>query len=242
MKHHSYKTEKKPINDSYTICVLVGIYNISHLKLKRCDGQAGGGCRLQPPERSLMAEMESSARKRLFVDMDGTLAEFKPVDTLETLYEKGYFENLEPQTAVVDAVRIIVTEHPEIEVNILSSVLKDSPYAIKEKNAWLDKYLPEIDIYHRIYPPCGRDKKDFVKNGVTEKDFLLDDYTANLSTWEPPARGIKILNGINHTKGTWAGEMVSHEQKAEQLAEDIINRMSCGAYKREKIQTQHRRR
>lgn len=29
-------------------------------------------------------------KKRLFVDMDGTLAVFRNVDTLETLYEKGY--------------------------------------------------------------------------------------------------------------------------------------------------------
>ena len=41
------------------------------------------------------------ARLRLFVDMDGTLAEFRSVDTLETLYEKGYFAELRPQETVV---------------------------------------------------------------------------------------------------------------------------------------------
>ena len=34
-------------------------------------------------------------KNRLFVDMDGTLAVFKTVDTMETLYEKGYFKNLQ---------------------------------------------------------------------------------------------------------------------------------------------------
>ena len=83
--------------------------------------------------------------KRLFVDMDGTLAVFKPVDELETLYEQGYFLNLQPQENVVEAIREIITKHPEIEVNILSAYLSDSEYALAEKNKWLDRYLPEID-------------------------------------------------------------------------------------------------
>ena len=54
--------------------------------------------------------------------MDGTLAEFRKVDTLEKLYEKGYFLNLEPHMNVVDSIRSIVTDHSEIEVYILSSI------------------------------------------------------------------------------------------------------------------------
>ena len=53
-------------------------------------------------------------RLRLYVDMDGTLAEFKKVDTLEKLYEKGYFLNLEPHMNVVEAIRSIVTDHSGI--------------------------------------------------------------------------------------------------------------------------------
>ena len=40
-------------------------------------------------------------KQRLFVDMDGTLAVFRQVDELETLYEKGYFLNLAPQRNVL---------------------------------------------------------------------------------------------------------------------------------------------
>mgnify|MGYP004440906233 CR=1 FL=1 len=49
---------------------------------------------------------------RLFVDMDGTLAVFQSVDTLEKLYEKDYFLNLRPQINVID----IIKNHPEVEV------------------------------------------------------------------------------------------------------------------------------
>lgn len=161
-------------------------------------------------------------QKRLFVDMDGTLAEFKQIDTLEQLYEKGYFENLRPQIEVVNAVRTIIREHPDIEVNILSAVLSDSSYALQEKNNWLDRYLPEIDAAHRLFPPCGSDKKDVIKGGITPDDFLLDDYTVNLNAWEPPARGIKLLNGINHTRGTWQNAMVKGDRMSDALAEDIV--------------------
>lgn len=46
-------------------------------------------------------------KQRLFVDMDGTLAEFHPVHSMEELHAKGYFAGLPPQQNVVEAVRIL---------------------------------------------------------------------------------------------------------------------------------------
>ena len=166
--------------------------------------------------------------------MDGTLAEFRKVDTLEKLYEKGYFLNLEPHMNVVDSIRSIVTDHSEIEVYILSAVLSDSPYAVTEKNAWLDQYLPEIDISHRLYPHCGTDKKEFLEKefgSIGNKDFLLDDYSANLHSWEPPAKGIKLMNGINSNHGTWNKEKVSIECEAADMTECILNIIARSAEK-----------
>ncbi|MCP1101996.1 5'(3')-deoxyribonucleotidase [Aequitasia blattaphilus] len=158
--------------------------------------------------------------KRLFVDMDGTLAIFKPVDTLETLYEPGYFRNLEVHQNVVDAIREVINENPEIGVHILSSYLVDSPYALEEKNEWLDKYLPEVNHERRIFVPCGEEKKSVIPN-LSESDYLLDDYTKNLMEWEPPAKGIKLLNGINHTRRTWVGSMVDF--KETDLKKEIVS-------------------
>ncbi len=160
---------------------------------------------------------------RLFVDMDGTLAVFNPVDTLETLYQPGYFSNLEPQDNVVQAVKSIITTRPEIEVYILSAVLTDSAYAQDEKNEWLDRYLPEVDSAHRIFPPCGADKKDYIRGGVRDTDFLLDDYTQNLTLWHPPGQGIKLLNGINHTRGTWEYDRIRCDKSPEDLATNLVS-------------------
>ena len=76
--------------------------------------------------------------KRLFVDMDGTLAKFKKVDELEELYEKGYFVKLMPQRNVVNAIREIVLIGRDLDVFILSAFLSDSSYALEEKNEWIE--------------------------------------------------------------------------------------------------------
>lgn len=180
-------------------------------------------------EQDSIYKAESNEKKRLFVDLDGTAAEFKRVDTLETLYEKGYFLDLKPIPNVVEAVKRIIEQHPDVEVYSLSSVLTDSRYAVEEKNDWMDKYIPEIDKSHRLFPPCGEKKTDYViwKIGqIGKNDFLLDDYTPNLKDWEPPGRGIKMLNGINHTKGTWQSSMLSNIRTPESLEGGICRCLS----------------
>lgn len=168
---------------------------------------------------------EAREKQRLFVDIDGTLAVFTPVDTLETLYEQGYFLNLAPHENVVAAVKEIVANHPEIEVNILSAYLTDSQYALQEKNEWLDRYLPEIDQAHRVFVPCGSDKKEGISGGIRSDDFLLDDYTHNLNEWQPPARGIKLLNAINHTRGSWEHDRIRYDRTPTDLADGILSIM-----------------
>lgn len=163
--------------------------------------------------------------KRLFVDMDGTLAVFKKVDTMEILYEKGYFLNLVPLHNVVDAIRLIIDDN-EVEVNILSAYLTDSAYALEEKHKWLDKHLPELPVSNRLFIPCGMDKKEIINGKLGTTDYLLDDYTHNLTLWQPPARGIKLLNGINHTNESWEYDCIRFDKNSEQLKKDILSIMS----------------
>lgn len=163
-------------------------------------------------------------RQRLFVDMDGTLAEFKTVDTLETLYEKDYFINLKPNENVLGAIKQLIADN-DFDVYILSAYLTDSRYALEEKNAWLDKYLPELPQEKRLFVPCGTDKSVAVPGHIRPDDYLLDDYTKNLSEWEPPAKGIKLINGINHTNGTWQGDKIQFTHAPEELSSMISDVM-----------------
>lgn len=164
-------------------------------------------------------------KKRLFVDMDGTLAVFRKIYNIETLYEKGYFINLKPMPNVIKAIRLTIQRYPGIEVYILSSVLEDSLYALDEKNQWLNHFLPKVDMEHRLFVPYGVSKRQYVNETCEDKvntnDFLLDDYTKNLLLWEPPGKGIKLLNGMNHSRGTWQGDRISADRTAEEIADEL---------------------
>lgn len=190
-----------------------------------------GGYRFHKPSKAqtvrqkiVKAEVKNGVKPRVFVDMDGTLAKFNnQISSPEELYEEGYFLNLEPQQRVVDAVKDLVSRG-NVEVFIMSAYLADSQYALSEKNEWADRYLPEIDMSHRIFPPCGESKLQYIPNGVRVTDVLLDDYTVNLNDWEPPAIGVKLLNDINSTKGTWQGQKISfnrHPREITKMLEDI---------------------
>lgn len=164
-------------------------------------------------------EPQPSEPRRIFVDMDGTLAKFNPIAEIEDLYEPGYFASLEPQQSVVDAVNLL-NQDPRFEVYILSSVL-DSEYALQEKNQWLDAHLPQIDTAHRLFPAYGETKQTVIPNGLQPTDTLLDDYSLNLHAWCPPGQAIKLMNGINGNNGTWQGARVYHTEAPELLAAEI---------------------
>ena len=174
---------------------------------------------------------------RLFVDMDGTLAEWRniqisleeyedvslmPKKINELLATPGYFYSLQPHKNVVDAIKQLI-KSGEIEVFILScclpTTLKSSPK--KEKERWLKKYLPEIDKKHIICVPDGFDKRLFVPDSVKESDYLFDDYTHNLQLWEQSGKGIKLLNNVNSNRGTWKGNQINFEKTGIEIADNI---------------------
>ena len=170
-------------------------------------------------------------KHRVFIDMDGTLAEYRSTEDWNDLYQENYFLTLAPNVAVCEAVRDLLEGKwgEEVEVFILSAYLVDSPYALKEKNAWLDVFFgpDSIDAAHRVFVPCGENKADHVPGGIRPDDILLDDYTKNLAEWEAAGgRGLKLLNGINATKGTWRSARVSMRRNARSLA-SVIYGTAC---------------
>ena len=137
----------------------------------------------------LLLPFAKNTATRIFIDMDGTLCEFRHSAKLSDLYEEGYFIGLAPNLNIIKAAELLLND-PRFEVFILSSVLSDSAYALKEKNEWLDRYLPGVDALHRIFPPCGEPKAAYIPGGVCETDILIDDYGVNLASWD--ARAVKV--------------------------------------------------
>lgn len=168
---------------------------------------------------------------RIFVDMDGTLTEWS-YEPMERLLEEGYFGGLEPNYLMVENVNKLIEICPE-RVYILSAYLADSKYALEEKKEWLNKYLPGLLDENKYFVKCGENKSEFfVKNGlvpIDQTDILIDDYTVNLLEWrENGGTGVKFLNGINHSRGTWDGMCLDFDKeiargiRMESILEEVI--------------------
>lgn len=92
-----------------------------------------------------------------------------------------------------------------MRVFILSACQSDNNFAQDEKKKWLNRYLPAmLDDEHIIFSVCGQNKNNFVPGEIRKEDVLIDDYTENLLAWKQAGgTGVKLMNGINGTKGIW---------------------------------------
>lgn len=163
-------------------------------------------------------------RCRLFVDMDGTLVVWKHARNVEQLLEEGYFRTMPPYKSVVQATKLLIDAG--LPVYSLSAYMTESQYALDEKNGWLDEYIPEINSAHRVFCPCAESKWQHAREMSDDNaiNVLLDDYSLNLHDWaENGGVGIKLMNGVNGTKGSWQGHKVSRFCPAEHLAKEILN-------------------
>lgn len=153
--------------------------------------------------------------RKLYVDMDGTLTEWKNA-SIEEVTSPGWFRQASPADSVVSAIRRLISADNDVEVFILSAVFSDD-HSIQEKTEWLSFFLPEIDEQHILFVPYGEKKTDYVQEKNT---FLLDDFSKNLYEWN--GTGIKVYNGVNGTKGTWHGYSVHSSMSSEIMYTQLL--------------------
>lgn len=165
-------------------------------------------------------------RKRILCDLDGTVAGWKNVP-IEVYSKEGYYSSLDPVINVIESIKKLC-EDERFEVYIASAVLNDN-HSIKDKNLWIDNYMPFIDIEHRVFIPYGTSKVSYLKekNLLTKGSVLIDDLSLNLFEWEkefPELKlvGVKVMNGINGTKGTWKGFKVHFDSLPDVIYKTIV--------------------
>ncbi|MCL2076835.1 MAG: AAA family ATPase [Oscillospiraceae bacterium] len=177
--------------------------------------------------RMTVCEAQGNKSPRLFVDMDGTLARFHDeANYLERMFEENFFKDLEPFQEAVDGVNQFIKDNPNTEVFILSGAVDgEPPYCRVEKQEWLTRHLPDIDVEHMIFTKIGEPKSGYVSGGIGRNDFLYDDYNVSLEQWERDGGvGIKCRNNINH-KGLngklWDGLILSNSESSKEIAQGL---------------------
>lgn len=162
-------------------------------------------------------------KRRLFVDLDGTLAEWRQAASMEDLLQEGYFSSLLPHKSLVGAVQELVSRGEEVYV--LSAYLTESKYAENEKRQWCNRWLPFLSAGHVLLVPTTTPKCKCVESifgKIDKSDFLLDDYSKNLHEWVGAGgSGIKYVNDVNWTKGTWQGCWIPNYMLADDIAHYI---------------------
>ena len=143
--------------------------------------------------------------KKIFLDLDGTLARFNVRNALERFKtEKGFFAKLLAYKNIES-----INEMAKVgNVYIISA--SPNEQADNDKMQWVQKYLPNIPIANIVFCRLGENKAEIIKQrtGVDIKgNILLDDYTHNLEQWESAGGvGIKRLTRCaDNSTGKWKG-------------------------------------
>lgn len=154
-------------------------------------------------------------KKRVFIDMDGTLYRFHDhiLDEsghvqIEKMYELDFFVKLESFENMKEAINLLHSvDKEEIEIFILSSA--DTKEVVHQKNICIDRDFPFIDEEHRLFPKTWESKTDKIPEGIYVGDILIDDYNVNLEQWKDKGgTSIKFVNNINHQgKGRYGGDV-----------------------------------
>lgn len=156
--------------------------------------------------------------KKIFLDMDGTIARFNVRNALARFEkEEGFFANLLAYKGIEEINKMVENGN----VYIISA--SPNMYADLDKKTWLNRYLPNLPKQNILLCRIGQNKARFIETKLSIKIdhncFLLDDYTKNLTEWESAGgTGIKRITTVsdNSTK-KWKGLELKDLTKLHEL-------------------------
>lgn len=159
-------------------------------------------------------------KKKLFLDLDGTIAKFNVKNALKRFdNEKGFFAKL----GAYKGIEIIEEIAKSVDVYIISA--SPNEQADADKMEWIAKHLPSIKVENITLCRLGQDKAKVIENKynicIDSNCLLLDDYTKNLMEWcACGGRGIKRLTAVaDNSRGLWQGLQIKY---LHQLKEIVI--------------------
>lgn len=144
--------------------------------------------------------------KKIFLDLDGTLAKFNVRNALKRFEtEKGFFaklgayKNIEKINEMAKGGNVyIISASPNTQADI-------------DKISWICKYLPDLPMENICFCRLGTNKAKEIEKvldiKIDKNCYLLDDYTKNLTEWESVGGvGIKRLTTVSdNSRKLWKG-------------------------------------
>ena len=144
--------------------------------------------------------------KKIFLDLDGTLAKFNVRNALKRFdNEIGFFAKLGAYKGIEEIDKMAKKGN----VYIISA--SPNEQADLDKIQWIMKYLPNIKATNILLCRVGENKAKVIEKNynckIDKNCILLDDYTRNLTEWEMAGGvGIKRLTSVADNKtGKWKG-------------------------------------
>jgi len=169
--------------------------------------------------------------KKVFIDMDGVLTEYRKDCETRDLMQKGYFLSLKPEWNMLGALQLLIEngEALGISVCVLTKVYPSLfRYSVSEKLQWRDKYMPDLfDSEFVMVNGEVQEKSDAVREllgGEIGTDcILIDDYNANLREWHSNGgTAVKYVNGINDKNRSFIGNRLSFDMSAKEIYSAIL--------------------
>ena len=105
-------------------------------------------------------EQHKNKKIRLFVDMDGVIADYEVGKARD-------YDKKRPLKTNIEKLKDI-SENPNIEMNILSVTRYDEGF--EQKNIWLDEFAPFFDKKHRNI--ISRESNEFEKSSILKANFI----------------------------------------------------------------------
>ena len=156
--------------------------------------------------------------KKLFLDLDGTLAKFNVRNALERFdKEIGFFAKLNAY------VGIEVINELAKQGNLFIISASPNTQADNDKMLWIKKYLPNLPINNITICRIGENKAKVIEEkyliAIDKNCLLLDDYTKNLNEWESlGGTGLKRLTTVaDNSRGLWKGLTIKHLKEVAEI-------------------------
>ena len=162
--------------------------------------------------------------KKIFLDLDGTLAKFNVRNALKRFdNEKGFFaklgayKNIEKINELAKGGNVyIISASPNLQAD-------------SDKMLWIKKYLDNVPLDNIILCRLGENKAKVIKDKlnitIDNNCLLLDDYTKNLIEWQNlNGIGIKrITSKADNSRKLWKGYCLKDLRQLSILINSIVN-------------------